>query len=154
MNPRTTSGPDNVRGPADECKKPGAHAPGPVCDMWPEGKLFAPCGKPAVARVTHRRLTDDAEMIMPCCEEHAADHNNAWTIVRTEPIPRLTPSEVSTARVLAAWLGSTAPKEDEPGNALRMLGTGLILDGLALPDRSPTHAGAALLDRAKKAGAL
>ena len=23
MNPRTTSGPDNVRGPADECKKPG-----------------------------------------------------------------------------------------------------------------------------------
>lgn len=24
MNPRTTSGPDNVRGPADECKKPAA----------------------------------------------------------------------------------------------------------------------------------
>ncbi len=66
----------------------------------------------------------------------------------------MTPPEVAFARVLAVWIGSQAPRDDEPGNALRMLGTGLILDGLALPDRSPTADGQFLLDRARKAGVL
>lgn len=66
----------------------------------------------------------------------------------------MTPTEVAFARALAVWIGSRAPMDDEPGNALRMLGTGLILDGLALPDRSPTADGRALLDRARKGGVL
>ena len=71
----------------------------------------------------------------------------------------LTPSEVALARMLSAWVEwidqhwATTEKATGPGEA--MLGAGMWFAAHGLCDgQAPTPTGAALLDKARKAGVL
>ena len=72
------------------------------------------------------------------------------------PNPTLTPSEVALSKVLAAWVEwwVAAPSCGPDGDCMSDVGLSLIKRGMVNRNGTTSPAGAALLDRARKAGVL
>ena len=88
-----------------------------------------------------------------------AVHCRCMSYAPKPPVPTLTPSEGALAKMLAAWVEwidqhwATTEKATGPGEA--MLGAGMWFAAHGLCDgQAPTPTGAALLDKARKAGVL
>jgi hypothetical protein len=117
------------------------------------------CERPLATIATYRRKADGYEETCAHCATHPPFCNDAWEISKVTPPHDLTPSEVALARMLSAWvewLGAKFEPEEigsEPARTVSELEEVLYARGLC-NGGGATDKGAALLDKARRAGVL